>query len=78
MLLVKHSLFDERFAEFIEYKEKYGHTFMSGTLAAQASRELRDWVRTQQRRRWENAMSEERFRKLDSVGFDWLAFVGRY
>ena len=75
MLRVKHSLFDERFTEFVEYKEKHGHTIMSGVLAAQAPKELRDWVRTQQRLRWENLMSEERFRKLDSVGFSWLAFV---
>ena len=67
---MKHRLFDKMFKELVEYKRKYEHfVFLTG----QASPELVKWARKQRKSRRKGTMSDDRIRKLDSIGFSWTA-----
>ncbi len=62
---------EERFAELCAFKAKYGHANVP--CKWKENRRLGDWTKTQ-REYWRTGkITEERKRKLDGIGFQWVA-----
>jgi hypothetical protein len=69
------SIWSVRFQQMCEFKAQFGHCLVPQQYAANAK--LGNWVKNQRRNyRWHqegkpSAMTEERIRELESVGFEW-------
>jgi hypothetical protein len=69
------SIWNERVEQLCEFKVKFGHCFVP--IKYSANPKLGNWVHTQRRncRLYQegkpSSMTEERIRKLESVGFEW-------
>jgi len=58
---------EESFNKLVEFKKEYGHYSVSKKIDSQ----LGYWVNNQRACKKEGRISEERFKKLESIGFDW-------
>ncbi|EJK73749.1 hypothetical protein THAOC_04608, partial [Thalassiosira oceanica] len=65
----------ERFAQLVEYKKQFGHMVI---FDYQAPPGLSEWTAVQRRLQRNGIMSEKRFLKLDSLGFDWTEFYASH
>ena len=64
-----------KFGQLVEFKMKHGHCAVPAGWSENKS--LAIWVAVQRRQRKANQLSEERIKKLDSIGFIWVVGKGR-
>jgi hypothetical protein len=63
-------IWEKRFHELIQYKEKHGHMIISKSAS---DGKLRDWVYTQRKAR--DTMRSDRRKRLNSIDFDWQSVI---
>jgi Helicase associated domain len=63
-------IWEKRFQELLQYKEKHGHMIISKSAS---DGKLRDWVYTQRKAR--DSMRSDRRKRLNSIDFDWQSVI---
>jgi superfamily II DNA or RNA helicase len=66
---VRAAIWEQRFQELADFKEKHEHCFVSRELGAKP--ELINWCNYQRQQKKRGRLSKEQINKLESIGFKW-------
>ena len=65
----RDAAWEKMFIALVVHRDKYGHCNVPAIWPE--NRKLATWVKTQRRIRKDNKLDEDRFHRLDKLGFEW-------